>query len=158
MKLLKKIILSLLAFPISSFVIFMIYCLIYIFLGKQYYIAEINNISNIYMLLKEFLVIGISLYIAILSFMILKCILENNNQKNITKLIYIIILALMITVLPICIIKSFFNSNIIFHTTFIILWLIIISSTSLILALKDFIDVWIINKKLILEKNEKTKI
>ena len=154
MKFFKKFMFSLIAFPISSFVIFMIYILIYIFLGEQYYIAEVNNISNIYILLKEFLVIGISLFISSLSFMILKYILEDKNKKNITKLIYIIILALLIAILPICIVKSFFNSDIIFHTTFIILWLIIISSASLILALKDFIDVWIINKKLKVEKNK----
>lgn len=144
----KKMMLSLLSIPASAFMILIVYFLIYIFLGEQYYINEINHIENINILIKEFLVIGISMFMGSFYLLALTYILNNKNCKAFTKFISLILLALLITLLPIGLANVFFADIIIFQTTFIILWVIIVACGALILALKDFINVWIINKKL----------
>ena len=46
MKLAKKLILSLLALPISSFVIFLIYVFMCLFLGEDVYLIEIGTLQD----------------------------------------------------------------------------------------------------------------
>ena len=148
MKLSKKVLLSLLSIPASAFIILIVYLLIYVLLGEQYYISEIKHIVNINILLKEFLVISVSLFMGIFYLIALTYILNNKNCRAFVKFISLILLALLTALLPIWLANLFLADVVIFQTTFMILWIIIVACGALILALKDFINVWIINKKL----------
>lgn len=148
MKNLKKFLISLSALPLSAFTIILIYAFVYVFLGEKAYINQINQITDFNILLKIYSIITISIFITIISFIILKDTINSQKLKVGVKLIFLIILALIIAVIPFALIKIFLNDMLVFQTVFIILWLIFIATASLILALKDFIDVWIINKKI----------
>ena len=148
MKLSKKILLSLAGFPIGSLIILVIYFLIYIIAGEQNYIIQIVQIQNIYTLLKEFITLGVSMTIAIFSLLITNDILNNKNYKTYVKVLSFALLIIGFAILPIILVDIFLGFMPVFNTTFLILWVVIVASTSLIYIIKDFINIWIINKKI----------
>lgn len=148
MKLSKKILLSLAGFPIGSLIILVIYFLIYIIAGEQNYIIQIVQIQNISTLLKEFITLGVSMTIAIFSLLITNDILNNKNYKTYVKVLSFALLIIGFAILPISLVDIFLGFMPVFNTTFLILWVVIVASTSLIYIIKDFINIWIINKKI----------
>ena len=148
MKLSKKILLSLAGFPIGSLIILVIYFLIYIIAGEQNYIIQIVQIQNISTLLKEFITLGVSMTIAIFSLLITNDILNNKNYKTYIKVLSFALLIIGFAILPIILVDIFLGFMPVFNTTFLILWVVIVASTSLIYIIKDFINIWIINKKI----------
>lgn len=148
MKLSKKILLSLAGFPIGSLIILVIYFLIYIIAGEQNYIIQIIQIQNISTLLKEFITLGVSMTIAIFSLLITNDILNNKNYKTYVKVLSFALLIIGFAILPIILVDIFLGFMPVFNTTFLILWVVIVASTSLIYIIKDFINIWIINKKI----------
>ena len=148
MKLSKKILLSLAGFPIGSLIILVIYFLIYIIAGEQNYIIQIVQIQNISTLLKEFITLGVSMTIAIFSLLITNDILNNKNYKTYVKVLSFALLIIGFAILPIILVDIFLGFMSVFNTTFLILWVVIVTSTSLIYIIKDFINIWIINKKI----------
>lgn len=148
MKLSKKILLSLAGFPIGSLIILVIYFLIYIIAGEQNYIIQIVQIQNISTLLKEFITLGVSMTIAVFSLLITNDILNNKNYKTYIKVLSFALLIIGFAILPIILVDIFLGFLPVFNTTFLILWVVIVASTSLIYIIKDFINIWIINKKI----------
>lgn len=148
MKLSKKILLSLAGFSIGSLIILVIYFLIYIIAGEQNYIIQIIQIQNISTLLKEFITLGVSMTIAIFSLLITNDILNNKNYKTYIKVLSFALLIIGFAILPIILVDIFLGFMSVFNTTFLILWVVIVTSTSLIYIIKDFINIWIINKKI----------
>ena len=148
MKLSKKILLSLAGFSIGSLIILVIYFLIYIIAGEQNYIIQIIQIQNISTLLKEFITLGVSMTIAIFSLLITNDILNNKNYKTYIKVLSFALLIIGFAILPIILVDIFLGFLPAFNTTFLILWVVIVASTSLIYIIKDFINIWIINKKI----------
>lgn len=148
MKLLKKVLTSLIALPVSSFIIFIIYVFLYLFLGKAVYINAIYTLQDFSVLLKQFTVLAIALYIAIFTFQIT---LEKINKKEIkisTKIFAMLALILLSSFLPILLVYYLLSDLVLFRLTFFILWVAIVAILALVYAVKDFIDVWIINSKL----------
>lgn len=148
MKLYRKILLSLLGIPLASFIILIIYFFIYVFLGNQSYINEIERIKDIQILLREFSVLSFSMFFAFLSFLISTDIINNIKYKILTKIFAFIFLIFGFAILPIFLVKIFFKNLPIFNLSFLVLWVTIVTTISLIYIIRDFINVWIINKKL----------
>ena len=148
MKLAKKLILSLLALPISSFVIFLIYVFMYLFLGEDVYLIEIGTLQDFSILLKEFIVISIAMYIALLSSLITIEKINEKDTKISTKIFSIFILIICFCILPIILTKYLLPDLELFNSSFLILWVTFVAIAALIFAIKDFLDVWIINNKL----------
>ena len=152
MKLSQKLGISLLGFPIASFITFIIYLLIYIILGESAYIKEILTISSIDVLLKEILVLGIAIFISILSLISFFDITSKYNGKKrpfLTNLISLILLILGFALIPIIASEIFLKELPVFSLAFFLLWVLFIIIFSLIQVIKDFITVWIINKKIV---------
>lgn len=147
MKLFKKFLLSLLAFPISAFLVLITYLLIYFFLGEQIYIYEILRLTDINTLIKEFVIICFAVFIVILFFFIVTDIINNKNYRTSIRILCMLLLIACIAIIPIYIIKTFLNDQL-FQLMFLIEWVTIIAAISLIYVIQDFINVWIINKKL----------
>ena len=148
MKITKKFLLSLLGIPVASLIILIIYFFIYTFLGNQFYIYQIEQIKDISILLKEFCVLSFSIYIAFFSYLVSIDIINDVKYKILTKVLAFILLILGFAILPILLVKIFFSSSPIFNISFLVLWVTIVASISLIYIIKDFINVWIINKNL----------
>ena len=148
MKITKKFLLSLLGIPVASLIILIIYFFIYTFLGNQFYIYQIEQIKDISILLKEFCVLSFSMYIAFFSYLVSIDIINDVKYKILTKVLAFILLILGFAILPILLVKIFFSSSPIFNISFLVLWVTIVASISLIYIIKDFINVWIINKNL----------
>lgn len=151
MKLSQKLGVSLLGFPIASFIIFIIFFLIYIIAGESTYIKEIFAISNVNILLKELLVLGVSMFISILSLMTFYDInTKTNGKKRPLILIFIslILLILGFAFIPILASEIFLSDLPLFSLTFFILWVTFVTIFALIQIIKNFINVWIINKKI----------
>ena len=151
MKLSQKLGISLLGFPIASFIIFIIYFLIYLILGESAYIKEIFAISHIDILLREFLVLGVSIFISILSLIIFYDISSKNYRKKrslFTIFISLVLLIFGFALIPIIASEIFLKDLELFSLTFFILWIMFVTIFSLIQVIKDFITVWIINKKI----------
>ena len=148
MKLAKKLILSLLALPISSFVIFLIYVFMYLFLGEDVYLIEIGTLQDFSILLKEFIVISVAMYIALLSSLITIEKINEKDTKISTKIFSIFVLIICFCILPIILTKYLLPDLELFNSSFLILWVTFVAIAALIFAIKDFLDVWIINNKL----------
>ena len=148
MVLFKNFLKSLIALPISSFIILIIYIFLYVFLGEKVYLIEISALQNYSILVRELLVLSLGLYIAILTFQISNKKFNNEESKLHTKVFYMIILVLLAGFLPILLVYYFLADLGLFKLTFFILWISFIAIVSLIYAIKDFINVWIINTKL----------
>ena len=148
MKLAKKLILSLLALPISSFVIFLIYVFMYLFLGEDVYLIEIGTLQDFSILLKEFIVISVAMYIALLSSLITIEKINEKDTKISTKIFSIFVLIICFCILPIILTKYLLPDLELFNSIFLILWVTFVAIAALIFAIKDFLDVWIINNKL----------
>lgn len=150
MKLSQRFGISLLGFPIASFIIFIIYFLIYIIMGESTYISEIFYISDINILLKELLVLGVSMFISLLS---LFTFYDINNKYTTKKhsLLYIFISLILLifgfAFIPLLATQIFLKDLPLFSLTFFLLWIIFVTAYSLIEVIKDFINKWIINKK-----------
>ena len=70
MKLLRKILVSLSSLPLSAFTILLVYSFMYLFLGEEVYVAQMEILRDFSVLLKEFLVIAIAMFIAIIAYQI----------------------------------------------------------------------------------------
>ena len=148
MKLSRKILASLTTLPLSAFVMLLVHSFIYLFLGEEAYVAQIEILSNYPVLLKEFLVIAIALFIAIIAYQIsYEKIIEKEN-KVLTKAICIIALIVCFALLPIILAYYLLTDLGTFCSVFIILWVAFVAIYSLVMAIKDFADVWVVNKKL----------
>ena len=148
MKLAKKLILSLLALPISSFVIFLIYVFMCLFLGEDVYLIEIGTLQDFSILLKEFIVISVAMYIALLTSLITIEKINEKDTKISTKIFSIFVLIICFCILPIILTKYLLTDLELFNSIFLILWVTFVAIAALIFAIKDFLDVWIINNKL----------
>ena len=148
MKLAKKLILSLLALPISSFVIFLIYVFMCLFLGEDVYLIEIGTLQDFSILLKEFIVISVAMYIALLTSLITIEKINEKDTKISTKIFSIFVLIICFCILPIILTKYLLPDLELFNSSFLILWVTFVAIAALIFAIKDFLDVWIINNKL----------
>lgn len=148
MKLLKKVLTSLIALPVSSFIIFIIYVFLYLFLGKAVYINAIYTLQDFSVLLKQFTVLAIALYIAIFTFQITLEKINKKESKISTKIFAMLALILLSSFLPILLVYYLLSDLVLFRLTFFILWVAIVAILALVYAVKDFIDVWIINSKL----------
>lgn len=159
MKLSQRLGISLLGFPIASFIIFIIYFLIYIIMGESTYISEIFYITDINILLKELLVLGVSMFISLLS---LFTFYDVNNKYTTKKhpilytVVSLILLIFGFAFIPLLATQLFFKNLPLFSLTFFLLWIILVTVYSLIEVIRDFINKWIINKKS--EKVNKVKI
>ena len=148
MELSRKILVSLAALPLSAFIILLVYFFTYLCLGEQVYVSQMEILQDFSVLLKEFLVIAIALFIAIIAYQIsYKKIIEKEN-KVLTKVICIIALIVCFALLPIVLAYYFLTDLGTFCSVFIILWVAFVAIFSLIMAIKDFVDVWIVNKRL----------
>lgn len=152
MKLSKKLLISLLGFPFACLAIFLVYILIYIVLGRYAYISEILYLINISTLLKELIVLGTAISISIFSLLELNDLsIHIKNNKKHKVLFTIIALCLMIigfALVPIIFSQIFLKDLIIFNKTFFMIWISFIAVFSLFQMIKDFINVWIINKRI----------
>ena len=86
--------------------------------------------------------------IAILSLLVSIDIVNNKNYKTSTKLFGFGFLAIGVMIFPICFVEIFLTFLPIIQIMFLVLWTTILCTISLIFAIKDFLNVWIINKKL----------
>ncbi len=148
MKLSKKILKSLLALPISAFMILMIYSFMYLALGEELYTIEIEALKDFYVLIKEFLVLATSILIAIFVFQISYENIKEKENKASIRILHMLILFIFSALLPIILAYYLLADLELFSYVFLILWSIIVAIIALIFAVKDFIDVWIINRKL----------
>lgn len=99
-------------------------------------------------LLKEFLVIAIAMFIAIIAYQISYEKILKKESKVLAKLICIIALIVCFALLPIILAYYLLTDLGAFRSVFIIIWVAFVAIFSLIMAIKDFVDVWIVNKKL----------
>lgn len=148
MKLSNKILLSLLGIPFSTLIILILYFLVYIILGEDAYIIEISKIQDVSILFREFVIISISMFIAIFSLLVSIDTINNKDYKISTKLLGIVLLVIGFAIFPICFVEIALASMEIIKITFLILWITLIAIISLVFMVKDFLNVWIINKKL----------
>lgn len=148
MKLSNKILLSLLGIPFSALIILILYFLVYIILGEDAYIIEISKIQDVSILFREFVIISISMFIAIFSLLVSMDTINNKDYKISTKLLEIGLLVIGFAIFPICFVEIALASMEIIKITFLILWITLIAIISLVFMVKDFLNVWIINKKL----------
>ena len=148
MKLAKKFAIALISLPLSAFIILIVYSFMYLFLGQELYIIEIGALKDFSILVKEFLVLAISMFIAILIFQIsYENIIEKENKVP-TKVFHMIAMIICSGVLPTILTEYLLSDLELFCTVFYILWVTIIAVAALIFSIKDFIDVWIVNKKI----------
>lgn len=155
MRIVKKILLSFIGLPIGSFIMLLIYLLIYIILGEKNYVRQVIQLTNIEVLLKEFIVLGISMYISVLTYLLLFNgeAINNCKHKNVTKILTIILFGLLFCLVPIILVDVFLNA--ITSSIFKIIWFTFILTSCLIFCITDFVNVWIINKKIDKVKKEK---
>ena len=156
MKLSQKIAISFLGFPIASFLIFLVYILIYLIAGDAAYIDEIFNILDIRVLIKELIVLGISMFISILSFLFFYDLGVNHKRtKNIAVKVIILILSLVLLLvgfafIPIILTRIFLPDLSVFNMTFFVLWVTFIAVFSLIQIVISFVkmcSICLLNKK-----------
>ena len=148
MKLLRKILVSLSSLPLSAFTILLVYSFMYLFLGEEVYVAQMEILRDFSVLLKEFLVIAIAMFIAIIAYQISYEKIIEKESKVLAKVICIITLIVCFALLPIILAYYLLADLGTFRSVFIILWVAFVAIFSLIMAIKDFVDVWIVNKKL----------
>ena len=148
MKLLRKILTALIALPLSAFTILLVYSFMYLFLGEEVYVAQMEILRDFSVLLKEFLVIAIAMFIAIIAYQISYEKILEKERKILAKVICMIALIVCFALLPIILAYYLLADLGAFRSVFIILWVTFVAIFSLIMAIKDFINVWIVNKKL----------
>lgn len=148
MKLLRKILTALIALPLSAFTILLVYSFMYLFLGEEVYVAQMEILRDFSVLLKEFLVIAIAMFIAIIAYQISYEKIIEKERKILAKVICMIALIVCFALLPIILAYYLLADLGAFRSVFIILWVTFVAIFSLIMAIKDFINVWIVNKKL----------
>ena len=148
MKLLRKILTALIALPLSAFTILLVYSFMYLFLGEEVYVAQMEILRVFSVLLKEFLVIAIAMFIAIIAYQISYEKILEKERKILAKVICMIALIVCFALLPIILAYYLLADLGAFRSVFIILWVTFVAIFSLIMAIKDFINVWIVNKKL----------
>lgn len=148
MKLSRKILTALAALPLSAFTILIVYSFMYLFLGEEVYVVQIEILRDFSVLLKEFLVIAISMFIAIIAYQISYEKIIEKESKILSKVICIIVLIVCFALLPIILAHYLLNDLGTFSSIFTIIWIAFVAIFSLIMAIKDFVDVWIVNKKL----------
>lgn len=155
MRVSKKLLLSFIGFPIGAFIMGIIYLLIYVILGKNIYITQIIKLTNISVFVKELVVIGFSMYIAILTYLLFFNVgfTNNNKYKKVTKILTVILFALLFGLVPIILVDVFLNE--ITSLIFKIIWFTFILTSCLIFGITDFLNVWIINKNIKKVKKEK---
>ena len=148
MKLSRKILTALIALPLSAFTILLVYSFMYLFLGEEVYVAQMEILRDFSVLLKEFLVIAIAMFIAIIAYQISYEKILEKERKILAKVICMIALIVCFAFLPIILAYYLLADLGTFCSVFIILWVTFVTIFSLIMAIKDFVDVWIVNKKL----------
>ena len=148
MKLSRKILTALIALPLSAFTILLVYSFMYLFLGEEVYVAQMEILRDFSVLLKEFLVIAIAMFIAIIAYQISYEKIIEKERKILAKVICMIALIVCFALLPIILAYYLLADLGAFRSVFIILWVTFVTIFSLIMAIKDFINVWIVNKKL----------
>ncbi len=148
MKLSRKILTALIALPLSAFTILLVYSFMYLFLGEEVYVAQMEILRDFSVLLKEFLVIAIAMFIAIIAYQISYEKIIEKERKILAKVICMIALIVCFALLPIILAYYLLADLGAFRSVFIILWVTFVAIFSLIMAIKDFINVWIVNKKL----------
>lgn len=155
MRVSKKLLLSFIGFPIGAFIMGIIYLLIYVILGKNIYITQIIKLTNISVFVKELVVIGFSMYIAILTYLLFFNVgfTNSNKYKKVTKILTVILFALLFGLVPIILVDVFLNE--ITSLIFKIIWFTFILTSCLIFGITDFLNVWIINKNIKKVKKEK---
>lgn len=152
MRISKKLLLSLIGFPIGAFIMGIIYLLIYVILGKNSYIIQIIQLTNISVFIKELVVIGASMYVSILTYLLFfnAGFTNNNKYKNMTRILTLILFAVLFGLVPIILVDVFLNE--ITSSIFKIIWFTFILTSCLIFGITDFLNVWIINKNIKKEK------
>ena len=148
MKLSRKILTALIALPLSAFTILLVYSFMYLFLGEEVYVAQMEILRDFSVLLKEFLVIAIAMLVAIIAYQISYEKIIEKERKILAKVICMIALIVCFALLPIILAYYLLADLGAFRSVFIILWVTFVAIFSLIMAIKDFINVWIVNKKL----------
>ena len=148
MKLSRKILTALIALPLSAFTILLVYSFMYLFLGEEVYVAQMEILRDFSVLLKEFLVIAIAMFIAIIAYQISYEKIIEKERKILAKVICMVALIVCFVLLPIILAYYLLADLGAFRSVFIILWVTFVAIFSLIMAIKDFINVWIVNKKL----------
>lgn len=156
MRISKKLLQSLIGFPIGAFIMGMIYLLIYVISGKNTYITQIIQLTNISVFIKELVVIGISMYVATLTYLLCFNVgfTNNNKHKNVTKILTVILFTVLFGLVPIILVDIFLNE--ITSSIFKLIWFTFILISCLISGIMDFLNVWIINKKIDKLKRKKT--
>ena len=100
MKLSRKILVSLSALPLSAFTILLVYSFMYLFLGEEVYVAQMEILRDFSVLLKEFLVIAIAMFIAIIAYQISYEKIIEKERKILAKVICMIALIVCFALLP----------------------------------------------------------
>lgn len=156
MRVSKKLLLSFIGFPIGAFIMGIIYLLIYVISGKNTYITQIIQLTNISVFIKELFVVGISMYVAILTYLLFFNVgfTNNNKYKNVTKILTVILFTVLFGLVPIILVDVFLNE--ITSSIFKLIWFTFILTSCLIFGITDFLNVWIINKKIDKIKRKKT--
>lgn len=148
MKLLKELAISLIGIPIAALIFITIYILTYLFVGNETYILLIESLKDFSIFAKEFITLAISMIISVLSFRLFykKAIEEEMKLSN--KLFYIFLFIIGFAILPLGLTYYLLSSFELFRLSFLIIWVVMMATLSLVYIVKNFVEVWLINNQL----------
>ena len=147
MKILKELAISLIGIPIADFVFITVYVLTYLLAGEETYIILIESLKDFSVLAEELVVIAISMYISVLSYRL--CYKKIIGETKVSgKVLYMCLFIIGFALVPLLLAYYLINSFRLFGLAYLIVWVMFVAIISLGYMIKDFVDVWFINRKL----------
>lgn len=147
MKILKELAISLIGIPIAGFVFITVYVLTYLLAGEETYIILIESLKDFSVLAEELVVIAISMYISVLSYRL--CYRKVIGETKVSgKVLYMCLFIIGFALVPLLLAYYLINSFRLFGLAYLIVWVMFVAIISLGYMIKDFVDVWFINRKL----------